>query len=831
MPLQPECYECRLYQKAGSKNPGLEPRGAKNPKLYVLGNSPDKIDDKNGKIFSSPHSRVVEKMITDLGLRSKDVRFGTVIGCVPNRNKIEQNEMDFCKHRVLKDIQDSSPDVILALGEEAIKILWPNGFKGISTIARTRGNVVPYWLNGKLVPVVLTFSTTYMASGKSPQENNQVWIDDVGKAVDAVNAGVDEVFAYQLAVNAFEQPVEFIKVQKLSQLREFFAELKNAKKAAFDYETTKLKPWLGKLDERPAEIFSVAFAFDTGKVFSIPLFGKWAPKIEEEIVSAFGKWFTEILDDQIKIAHNLKFELLWSMIKYAVPYKGMEQEEITFCGNYQDTQLMAWLFDERPGASKLKIAAWQYLGVDDWSIEVNDIFKHTRDTVLVYNGLDAWYTLKLYDIFEQKLQEETSAKFRYMYKNLMLPATFEFMRVEARGCDIDEEKRQETSTRLKQKEEELLKEIRTEAGNENLLPSSTQQMSDYFANECGYKMLKKNKKGWSTDKATLDYLVETYVDKVAKMLLELRGTAKVNGTYVDGLGDKMFIDGKIHGSYNLTGTVTGRTSSNDPNMQNFPKRKQKWVREMVVPPPGHKILSFDYGQIEARLMGVVSGDKNFIDALWNDYDIHLENARELFGDARAKEMRPPVKNGTFALIYGAGNRKVAETTGATEEDIARLRELVFKKFPSFLMWQRSVASFEKANGYIESLFGKRRRSPISYNELLNFIPQSTASDMTLSAMVALGRRHKIAWMIHDDLSFFVPEEKVEDVVFDVVNTMLIVPWKFLSRSDQMKAYIPLSVEAEIGDDWGNLSEIMKVSSLDLGYDSLKKSLKAAKKYL
>ena len=480
--------------------------------------------------------------------------------------------------------------------------------------------------------------------------------------------------------------------------------------------------------------------------------------------------------------------------------------------------------------SKLKVAAWKYLGKSDWSIDVTNVLKYPVQEVLQYNALDSWYTLKLFAYFsDEVLNDEV---FNNLYTNLMLPAALAFVKVEALGCFIDKNKQQEMAIRLTAEASELVKQIKIETGNADLNPASPDQIQRYFVDECKYTLLKKTKKGWSVDAKALEFLVEEHSDPVAALLLELRGIQKLNGTYVTGLDDKIFIDGKIHGGYNTTATVTGRTSSNNPNLQNFPKRKHKEVRGIIVPPPGFKLVSFDFGQIESRLFGVITADPDFVKALWDDWDIHLDNARILFGDARAKDMRGPVKNGTFALLYGAGDAKIAATTGAPVDAIAKLRTLIFSKYKQLKIWQADTLSFEKKHGYVESLFGKRRRSPASYTEILNHTTQSTASDMTLSAMNVLGQKYTVALMIHDDLSFYLPDDdRLSESILEIAQTMITVPWLFLSKSRWCKAYVPLQVEAAIGDNWCDLEEVMKVSSADFGYLTMADSIQAAKQLI
>ena len=830
--LAHECSQCQLFQRSGARSPNLPVIGTPNPWLYVIGNNPDQSDDRNGRIFSGRSSEDFGEALKDIGGEVEKCRFSNAIRCLP-KGAIGTDELTICSKRTRDDIEVTKPRAILCLGEEALRTLWPNGYEDIFSITRTRGGLIPYTMeSGEIIGVVPTLSQAFMGRQGDfiPPELTQAWVDDISLAWDTASIGTT-VFKEWQEQGLYEEPNELILVKTVAQVQTLFEKLKTASKVAFDFETTSLKPW--KLKEHKGNepvLFSIAFAFDN-ETHALPLYNYWSTKVQASIIEALGKWFVEACPEQIKIAHNLKFDLLWGLIHAGEKYFNytVPTERITPVGQYHDTQQIAWILDERPSMCKLKVAAWKYLGKNDWSIDAKNVLKYPVDEVLKYNALDSWYTLKLFQYGEDEILKDES--YSKLYTEIMLPSALSFLKVEARGCIIDEQRRLDMAKRLDDEAEELVKQVRIETGNNDLNPASPKQIGEYFVNECKYELLKKTKTGWSVDAATLEHVANTYDDKAAKLLLELRGIQKLNGTYVTGLADKIYIDGKIHGGYNTTGTVTGRTSSNDPNMQNFPKRKHKEVRGIIIPPKGYKIVSTDYGQIEARLFGAITGDPEFIKALWNDWDIHLENSRTLFGDSRAKEMRGPVKNGTFALLYGAGDKKVSATTGAPIESIAKLRKLIFERFKLFQVWQKDIASFEKRNGYVESLFGKRRRSPMTYNDLLNHTNQSTASDMTLTAMNILGRKYDVCWMVHDDLSFYIKEDEVEEAIIDIAQAMLTIPWLYIGKSKWLKSYVPLSVEASIGDNWADLEDVLKVSSVDFGFKSIKDSVNYATKYI
>lgn len=819
--IDQSCLSCGLYKSAKCAN--MDPSGSDEVEIYVVGESPSGNDDAAGKPFSGPSGRLVKDQLRQAGIDMRRVRFYNAINChAGNRLEVDA-AIDACGHRVRNDINKTRPKSILLLGTDAVKAVFPGSYATVYTMQRTRGVTVPFVLNdGTIVPAVCTLGQGLMM-GSRDQSMKQVWFDDIAKATDYRK--------YKLEVSL---KAEVIHCKTMDLVKECFKKLATAPIAAFDFETTALKPY--PHPEGDGELYSVAFAFDDGTCYAIPLYNYWPKNITLTILQTIGKWFIESNPDQIKIGHNTKFDLIWGLFKAAMLYANREGqpeqtiEDLVPVGKYEDTALLSWILDERSGMSRLKVSAWRYFGVKDWSMDVTDVRKHPLDNVLTYNALDSFYTLRLFQHLRPKVA--SSESYDYLYTNLLLPVSMQFVKVEMRGVPIDMTELRRQQTYFDEKLLTCIQQIRKESGKYDLNPGSTKQLQNYFINECKYQMVKKTATGFSMDDDALEHIVKEYNDNVAKLIMEWRGYQKLQSTYVAGMVKNIFRDGCLHGSFNLVATVTGRTSSSDPNMQNFPKRANKEIRGIVRAPEGYKLVSFDYGQIEARLFGVVTADPEFCDVLSRNYDIHLENSRFLFGDEKAKEYRGPVKNGTFAMLYGAGDQKIADTTGAPVEAVTRLRALVFGRFKQFLPWQESVLEFEKQYGYVESLFGRRRRSPMISTEILNHTTQSTASDMTLSAMNVLGRRYKVAFMIHDDLSFFLPDNsEMEATIEKIAATMLTVPWLYLSRSPWKKAWVPLQVEASIGDNWCSQKEILKVDSLQMCYNNELECITAGQKFV
>jgi DNA polymerase I-like protein with 3'-5' exonuclease and polymerase domains len=180
------------------------------------------------------------------------------------------------------------------------------------------------------------------------------------------------------------------------------------------------------------------------------------------------------------------------------------------------------------------------------------------------------------------------------------------------------------------------------------------------------------------------------------------------------------------------------------------------------------------------------------------------------------------------MFYGAGDPKISDTTGAPIESVSRLRRLVFGKYREIKPWQRMIQEQVADTGYVESLFGRRRRAPMAYTEILNHTNQSTASDMTLTAMNTLWWSQSVALMIHDDLSFYIrDDDDLPDTLLHIARVMLAVPWWFMHTSKFMREWVPMQVECAVGNNWCDLKKVFKVTSMDMGQHNLEQTLDTA----
>jgi DNA polymerase-1 len=339
-------------------------------------------------------------------------------------------------------------------------------------------------------------------------------------------------------------------------------------------------------------------------------------------------------------------------------------------------------------------------------------------------------------------------------------------------------------------------------------------------------------KKFTTEEAVLNEVIKNHPEKsdavqLVKALIELREASGTKSKYIDALkiGEEncvVYPDGLIHTNFNTFFAETGRLSSDDPNLQNFPKRdaETKEVRRSLAAGPGQLDLTFDYGQIQARAIAMLSLDKVFIKALWERWDVHGDWAKRLayeypsriggkkfLTDKKVmKDFRTDIKNQwTFPLFFGATARSVSGYLQIPQDIIEEQIEEFWKMFPEAKNWQDNLIRFYQKNGYVECMTGRRRRGPLTTNQLINAPVQGTAAEIVLDAMSRLSEMGDPEVQpeinIHDDFTFLrVPVERVDAIAEKVIDAMLRVPFKWAH-------IVPITVEMSMGKNWCDLEEL------------------------
>ena len=355
-------------------------------------------------------------------------------------------------------------------------------------------------------------------------------------------------------------------------------------------------------------------------------------------------------------------------------------------------------------------------------------------------------------------------------------------KMSANGVKVNVKALDALGTDLENEIAALEREIYALAG-ETFNVKSTQELSDVLQRKLGVNLTKKTKTGYSTNEEVLTELAPTV--PLAAKVLEYRGKYKLYSTYVRGYGNAVDLEGLIHTTFNIDKTATGRLSSSEPNLQNIPQRKidsDRFRQIFVSRFTNGKMLSADYSQIELRLLAALSGENSLIDAFNRGEDIHRETAEKMFGDP---ERRREAKTVNFGIIYGISSFGLAKDLHCTFHEAAAVIKNYFATFPKVKSFLDQCVASAKQNGYISTMFGRRRYIPELYSSnnnvvafatraAMNMPMQGSAADIIKKAMIDIdhemterGLKSLMVLQIHDELVFdCVPEEI--DAVSEIV---------------------------------------------------------------
>ena len=423
----------------------------------------------------------------------------------------------------------------------------------------------------------------------------------------------------------------------------------------------------------------------------------------------------------------------------------------------------------------------------------------------IYQALIA---LKARDAIFSKLKEEGQWD---LYEKIELPLARTLYSMEKTGILVDKEELLSYGKVLKEKLDELQKDIYAMAGEEFNI-NSPQQLGVILFEKMGIAGGKKTKTGYSTAVDVLEKLSEDY--PIVAKVMEYRTYAKLNSTYAEGLLNYIGEDSRIHGVFQQTVTATGRLSSTDPNLQNIPIRTEmgRHFRSVFIPKEGCVFLDADYSQIELRILAALSKDEKLIEAYRMDRDIHKVTASQVFHvplDEVTDELRRNAKAVNFGIVYGISAFGLSEGLSIGRADAKEYIERYFTTYPKVKEYLDSEIAFARENGYVKTVFGRRRPIPeihasnfmrrsFSERVAMNSPIQGTAADMMKVAMNAVYEELKrkelksgIVLQVHDELLLEVPEEELEEVREILVSSM----------ENALTLPVPFLVEAKTGNNW------------------------------
>tara|TARA_Y100000758_G_scaffold85453_1_gene58013 strand:+ start:1013 stop:3775 length:2763 start_codon:yes stop_codon:yes gene_type:complete len=601
---------------------------------------------------------------------------------------------------------------------------------------------------------------------------------------------------------------KYITIKKINDLDVWIKLAEEKGEFAVDTETNSLDP-------HKAELVGISLCIEPGKACYIPLKHDLQKLLNKDDIL---KKLKPLLEDKStkKIGQNIKYDLI---VFY---YHGINLNSV------EDTMLMSYTLDA--GNHRHNMNDLAEIHLNHKTIKFKDLVgsgknqitfdKVNIDKATEYAAEDADITLRLYKFFSKRLKDE---KLLHIYEVFEKPMINILAKMEIHGIKIDKGLLKKTSEKFESEIKKIEKKIFKISKREFNI-GSTKQLGEIMYNELKISNLKKTRKGsYATSASVLEDLAFKGHD-LPKLILDWRQVSKLKNTYSDALPEHInYKTKRVHTSFLLAATTTGRLASSDPNLQNIPIKTEdgKLIRRAFISEPGYTLISADYNQIEMRVLADLADVKELKKAFKNNEDIHSLTASQVFNLSLKKvnsESRRKAKAINFGIIYGISQYGLAKQISVSNQEAADFLNSYFTKFPEIKEYMNSTISFCRKTGYVNNIFGRRCYMPrindknfnvrnFQERASINAPIQSSAAEIMRLAMIRLDKKikdtpsskFKMLLQIHDELIFEVSKKEVKKFI-PIVNSEM----SSVISSELHSFSIPLTVDINDGDNWGIL---------------------------
>ena len=592
------------------------------------------------------------------------------------------------------------------------------------------------------------------------------------------------------------------------EIDEWINEAEEAGELAIDTETSSL-------DAHQADLVGISLSTKIGKACYIPIGHKFKGCLKKEAVI---KKLKPLLEDKSvkKIGQNIKFDFI-VLFKQGINMNSME-----------DTMLMSYVLDAGKNRHNMDtlseihlqhktISFKEIVGTGKKEINFSDV---ELDKAMEYAAEDADITYRLYKIFSKNLKLEKLTNIYEIFEKPLIKI-LAFMEIE--GIKIDNKFLKVLSEKFEKKISKLEKEV-FKISKKEFNIASPKQLGEIIYNDLKIAVLKKTRKGsFATNASVLEDLAFKG-HEFPKLILDWRQVSKLKNTYSDALPEHINPTTKrVHTSFLLAATTTGRLASSDPNLQNIPIKSDdgKDIRKAFIAEKGFTLISADYNQIEMRILADLAEVKELKKAFSNNEDIHSLTASQVFNVDIKKvdqDMRRKAKAINFGIIYGISQYGLAKQINVSNHEADEFLNAYFLKFPEIKIYMDNTIKFCRKSGYVNNIFGRRSHfngiNDKNFNvrnfqerAAINAPIQGSASEIMRLAMIRLNKKFesiknnksKILLQIHDELIFEVPVKEVKNITEIIKDEMTSV-----TESDLHTFSTPLTVDLNTGDNWGIL---------------------------
>ncbi len=594
-------------------------------------------------------------------------------------------------------------------------------------------------------------------------------------------------------------------ISDLKEIDKWIKEAEELGEIAIDTETSSLDP-------HQADLIGISLSTKIGKACYIPIGHNSKKSINrDEVIKKIKPLFED--PSVKKIGQNIKFDFI-ILYKHGINTSSME-----------DTMLMSYVLDA--GKNRHNMDTLSEIHLNHKTIAFKDLVGSGKKAINFrevdvekakdYAAEDADITFRLYKKFQKSLKEEKMINIYEIFEKPMIKI-LAFMEIE--GIKIDKNFLTLLSSKFEKKIERIQKEV-FKLSKKKFNIASPKQLGEILYNDLKIADLKKTKKGsFATSASVLEDLAFKG-HKFPQLVLDWRQVSKLKNTYSDSLPEHINPKTKrVHTSFLLAATTTGRLASSDPNLQNIPIKSDdgRDIRKAFIAEKDHILISADYNQIEMRILADLADVKGLKKAFKNNVDIHSLTASQIFNiDIKkvSQDQRRKAKAINFGIIYGISQYGLAKQINVSNYEAEEFLNSYFAKFPEIKVYMDKTIKFCRKSGYVNNIFGRRSHF-ININDknfnirnfqeraAINAPIQGSASEIMRLAMIRLNKKFKnqktkILLQIHDELIFEAPKEEVKRISKVIIDEMSSVAY-----SDLHSFSIPLTIDLNTGDNWGTL---------------------------
>lgn len=795
------CTACELSRNPLLKTNCMSGTGSVKPKYMFVGQAPGDEDDKLGSSFTGSNGRLLRDLLAASSIPSKDCFFTNCLKCALYKTSIKKTQWKHCKEHFVEELKRIQPTVIVAMGSQAFS--WLTGFQGASKFYRRS---LPCDLDNSYQVFPLR-QPAQLFHCSSPVEATNLR----GLMIQDLHWLKNHVTKMLAAGPNAKSDVDYKAITTPEAVDELFRELEPHDPLSCDIETSSLFP------DAAERIVAIGFSWGPKIGRALPLFARGAVTanvwpdgyVENELYPRI----RSLLSRKEVFGHNfIQFDQKWLRNKIGIKN----------CIINYDTQFAHYAIDEEQGTHDLEQVSLVYTDMQPWKREFT---VEDTDALCKYlcKDVDATFRVKL------ALDKLLTDGERWLLKELMIPLAKEFFEVEYEGITVSEKNLDlldaEFTREISLARNILLDEPGVRAfqidRNTPFNPDSPKHVLIVMRDYLKLAQVKKTDGGeYSTDKEALSHHKNS---SFVASLLKLRQLSKLQGTYCAQIRRNLR-NGRVHTSYKVHGTVTGRPSSSVPNLMNIPKESTvekvisdgKAIKKLFVPDPGHIFLQGDYSQAELRVLASISGDRELSGIFLRGEDAHTSTAASVYGitiSQVVKAQRDKAKSINFGIPYGMSEESLIEkfvAEGSTRQDgedfLAKHKRMFSGVWKYMDDEERDVRTRRKQT----TALGRSRR----YNDVdrrairqaYNYKIQSMASDLTLLSLIRIAKAIRmlsieartiltvydsIAWSVHPR-DFWRLASLVEHIM-----SSINFPW----------LKVPMVVDLEAGWNWGDLKPL------------------------